>query len=187
MVDVLESLLFVRGDEGLDVEQIAAVLEINEEQTLVLLKNYENSLISNERGIILKKVGDSYRLVSKPSNSIYLKKMYENPIVQKLSQAALETLAIIAYKQPVTRVEVSEIRGVNCDSMMKNLVSKALIKECGVLDVVGKPLLYETTEEFLDLFNLESIEDLPPMENFKIEEEEYNLFELRYREKEQDD
>ncbi len=183
MIDVIESLLFVRGDQGLKVSELSLLLEVDEQSVLKLLDEYQILLSDERRGIMLKKKNKQYMLVSKPHNSVYLKKMVENPIIQKLSQAALETLAIIAYKQPVTKVEVSEIRGVNCDGMMRNLLAKALIRECGNLETAGRPTLFATTDEFLDLFNLESIEDLPPMENFKItEDEEHNLFELKYKE-----
>lgn len=183
MIGVIESLLFVRGEDGLSLKDLVTILELNENEVVRYLDELKISLDNDSRGIFLDCLNGQYRFVTKPCNSVYLKRMLENPIVQKLSQAAMETLVIIAYKQPVTKVEVNEIRGVNSDGTIRNLIAKSLIKECGVLEVAGRPNLYETTNEFLDLFKLSSIDDLPAIENFSLDEEvEHNLFELRYQE-----
>ena len=111
---------------------------------------------------------------------------YENPESNTLSQAALETLAIIAYNQPVTRTQVDEIRGVNSGQVMRKLVAKNLIKEIGRSDAVGRPILYKTTSDFLDYFGLATIEELPKIEELKIGEasEETDLYHSRYQENE---
>ncbi len=105
------------------------------------------------------------QLVTKPENSIYVEKLLKTNARQSLSQAALETLSIIAYKQPITRVAIDEIRGVKSDRAIYTLLEKNIIKECGRLDVPGKPILYSTTEEFLKFFGLDSIESIPNLED----------------------
>ncbi len=191
MVDycaVVEGLLFIKGDEGTTLEEIAYCLEISvndaESYIIALMDKYS----ADEYGLEVNKIGDRYRFLTKKKYASYYERILENPITQKLSNAALETLAIVAYKQPVTRAQVSEIRGVNSEGIMRTLQARELIDEAGFLDTVGKPIIYKTTTEFLNLFNLSSIDDLPSIEDFNIEEEiEHNLFELRYSEENTND
>lgn len=163
---VIESLLFVTGDP-LPLSEIANILEASENFTEEVLNNlieiYENDY---SRGIKVVKVNGAYQLVTKPINTDFVQKLLKTNVRQSLSQAALETLAIIAYKQPITRVEIEEIRGVKCDRALATLLEKKLVKENGRKDVVGRPILYVTSEEFLKHFDLESLGELPNLDEF---------------------
>lgn len=181
-VAIIEGLLFLKGDEGASIEEICYCLDVGENEVNAYLEQLKLKYESDESGIYLNKLNDKYRLMTKSDFATYYSKILENPITQKLSNAALETLAIIAYKQPVTRAEVSEIRGVNSDGIMKSLSARDLIYESGVLDAVGKPILYKTTDGFLDLFNLSDLGELPSIDSFVVDDEvEYGLFDLRFR------
>lgn len=162
---IIESLLFVSG-EPLKLKQIASIIECSTRNTLKIINDMIIKYNDDLRGIKLINVNDSYQLVTKNENSEYVRKLLKTNTRQALSQAALEALAIIAYKQPITRIDVDEIRGVKSDRAILTLQEKKLIKECGRLDVPGRPILYETTDEFLKSFNMENIEDLPSMEKF---------------------
>ncbi|EIJ78735.1 chromosome segregation and condensation protein, ScpB [Bacillus methanolicus PB1] len=161
---IVESLLFAAGDEGLSLKQIADALEVEEQKAQGILnelkKEYEEN---NSRGIMLVPLAGTYQLVTKKENAVYLKKLVESKGSAYLSQAALETLAIIAYKQPITRAEIEEIRGVKTERPIQTLTAKALIKEVGRSEGTGRAILYGTTKEFLNYFGLKSIEDLPPL------------------------
>lgn len=128
-------------------------------------KIYENS----NRGIKLFKIEDKYQLGTKPENEIYIVKLLRTNQRQSLSQAAIETLAIISYKQPVTRIEIEEIRGVRSDKAIQTLLDKELIKESGRLEVVGRPIVYGTTDNFLKQFGIERLEELPDLDNMQID------------------
>ncbi|MGD6895444.1 SMC-Scp complex subunit ScpB [Bacillus infantis] len=169
---ITESLLFAAGDEGLSLKQIAEVLEMDESQAETILRELIQSCEDDyTRGITVAQFAGTYQLVTKKENSDYLKKLVETPGTGSLSQAALETLAIIAYKQPITRVEIEEIRGVKTERPLHTLAAKALIKEAGRAEGAGRAYLYATTKEFLDYFGLKSIDELPPLtEN---DEDEY--------------
>jgi segregation and condensation protein B len=159
---IVESLLFVAGDEGLSLKQIAAALEVEEQKAQEILddlkKDYEEN---HSRGITLVQLAGTFQLATKKENSVYIKKIVESKSAASLSQAALETLAIIAYKQPITRAEIEEIRGVKTERPIQTLQAKALIKEVGRAEGTGRAILYGTTKEFLDYFGLKSIEELP--------------------------
>ncbi len=115
------------------------------------------------RGISIVQLAGTFQLATKKQNAAYLKKLVESPGNSHLSQAALETLAIIAYKQPITRIEIEEIRGVKTERPLQTLIAKALIKETGRAEGPGRAYLYGTTKEFLDYFGLRSLEELPPL------------------------
>lgn len=169
---ILESLLFAAGDEGLSLKQIASVLEVDEFQAgeivTELQQNYESD---DNRGITIVQLAGVYQLATKKEHAVYLKKLVESPGTAHLSQAALETLAIIAYKQPITRAEIEEIRGVKTERPLHTLSSRALIKEVGRAEGTGRAILYGTTKEFLDYFGLKNIKELPPLPE-KIDEDE---------------
>ncbi len=182
-VAVLEGLLFLKGDEGATIKEICYCLSISNKEAISYVEQLSAKYDEATSGIYLKQLNDRYRLMTKKEFAPYYNKILENPITQKLSDAALETLAIVAYKQPVTRSQVSEIRGVSCDAIMKSLTLRGLIKEDGFLDTVGKPILFKTTDDFLDLFDLSSLDELPSISDFAIDDEvEYGLFDLRYNE-----
>ncbi|MFS0601800.1 SMC-Scp complex subunit ScpB [Peribacillus frigoritolerans] len=160
---ILEALLFAAGDEGLSVKQIASVLEITEYQATDIVESLKEEYVSDVRGIQVVEIAGVYQMTTKKEHSDYLKKLVETSSTQGLSQAALETLAIIAYKQPITRAEIDEIRGVKTERPIHTLVTKVLIKEVGRAEGSGRAYLYGTTKEFLDYFGLNSIDELPPL------------------------
>ena len=188
LLGVLEGILFVVGDEGITLNQICDILEIDMEQAKEILMELKKTYDSEERGIRISYLGDAFKLTTKKEHKDYYKKLIENEENNTLSQAALETLAIIAYNQPITRIEIDEMRGVSCVHMIRKLVAKGLIKEAGKSTMPGRPNLYATTSEFLDYFGLSSISDLPTMitqEEKKDESEE--LFASIYKEDEQNE
>lgn len=160
---ILEALLFATGDEGLSVKQIASVLEITEYQATDIVESLKEEYVSDVRGIQVIEIAGVYQMTTKKEHSDYLKRLVETSSTQGLSQAALETLAIIAYKQPITRAEIDEIRGVKTERPIHTLVTKVLIKEVGRAEGSGRAYLYGTTKEFLDYFGLNSIDELPPL------------------------
>lgn len=168
---IVEGLLFASGDEGMTVKQIMKILEVEEDTVLHLLDELTYDYEHTMRGMQLMKSHDVYHLTTKPEHSQYFKKMYVTQEATRLSQAALETLAIVAYLQPITRVEIEEIRGVNSERALKTLQARLLIDEVGRKDTVGRPILFGTTKEFLTFFGLSSLEELPPLQETFAEED----------------
>ena len=162
---ILEALLFI-NERPIEVGELTEVLEVSRKETEVALE--ELSLEYNERssGICIVKVAGGYQMCSAPNSETWVKKMYQERSKQKLSTASLETLAVIAYKQPVTRVEIEAIRGVNVDGVARKLSELGLIKIAGRKDVIGKPFLYITTRKFLEYFGINTLKDLPKLEEF---------------------
>lgn len=187
---VLEGLLFVVGEDGLTFEQIEDVLEISEEESKELLMELKKDYEDDNRGLRIDFLGNRFKLTTKFEHREYYQKLIENPETNVLSQSALETLAIIAYNEPITRVEIDKLRGVGSVQMVRKLVAKGFIKEVGRSDLPGRPILYETTSDFLDYFGLATIEDLPDMrdfleENESVEEDnESDLYTSKYVEEE---
>ncbi|OMP65896.1 SMC-Scp complex subunit ScpB [Domibacillus epiphyticus] len=161
---IIESLLFAAGDEGLTADQIASVLDVDV-QTIrsVIERMAEGLLLDESRGVMITTYGKEYRLMTKKENASFIQALAEKPSPKTLSQAALETLAIIAYNQPVTRIEVEEIRGVKTERPIATLAARGLIEEAGRAEGAGRPILYATTTEFLDAFQLKSLDELPPL------------------------
>lgn len=182
---VLEGLLFVVGDDGLTINQIKDVLSLDEEEAKKLIISLKEKYEESDRGIRINYLGNTFKLTTKKEHKDYYQKLLENPETNTLSQAALETLAIVAYNEPLTRSQVDEIRGVSSREMIKKLVAKGFVKEVGRSDLPGRPILYSTTSEFLDYFGLASKEDLP---KFSVVQEEVkddtDLYESRYQEQE---
>lgn len=183
---ILESILFAAGDEGLTLKQIAHVLEVDELKAEEIVKEAQFIYQQDKsRGLVLVELAGAYLLATKKEHADYLKRLVESPGTTHLSQAALETLAIIAYKQPITRAEIEEIRGVKTERPLQTLASRALIKEAGRAEGPGRPYLYGTTKEFLDYFGLKSLEELPPLpESIEDNEkqEEADLFFEKFQE-----
>lgn len=175
MRKILEGLLFLSGDEGLTTQQLCSTLEISEESLEKNIKQMMDDYLEEEHGIELVHFGGRYKFVTKEIVYPFAEKLFSSTKIATLSGAALETLAIIAYKQPITRSEVEEIRGVGCDMMIRKLMARSLIKECGRSDAPGKPFLYEVTEEFMDSFKLQSLSELPELKEVK-QETMQNLF-----------
>ena len=162
---VLEGLLFVVGEDGLTLDQIEDVLEVDEETSKNLIMELKKDYEEESRGLRIDFLGNRFKITTKFEHKEYYQKLLENPETNFLSQAALETLAIIAYNEPITRVQVDAIRGVSSVSIVRKLVAKGFIKEVGRSDIPGRPILYETTHEFLDYFGLASIDDLPNIDD----------------------
>lgn len=180
---VLEGLLFLSGSEGLSLDTICTILEISDKEASELITTFMEDLKKDDRGLQLEYLGNHLKLATKKEHKSYYEKLVEVEKNTELSQAALETLAIIAYNEPLTRVAVDEIRGVNCGHLIRKLVSMDLICECGRADTPGRPVLYKTTKEFLDHFGLAKIEDLPKIDEIEVEEpDETDLFETKYKE-----
>jgi len=185
LLGVLEGILFVVGDEGVTLNQICDILEIDMEEAKQLLMELKKTYDSDSRGVRISYLGDAFKLTTKKEHKEYYRKLIENPESNTLSQAALETLAIIAYNQPITRIELDQIRGVNNIHMIRKLAAKGLIKEVGKSTLAGRPNLYATTSEFLDYFGLSSISDLPTIiskDESKEADEEQELFTSIYKE-----
>ena len=163
LMSAIESLLFVSG-EPLTLKEISSILKTNLSYTEEILESLSREYEDISRGIKLININNSYQLVTKPQNSDYVHELVKGNTRQFLSQASLETLAIVAYKQPITRIDIDEIRGVKSDSAVQNLLEKGLIKERGRLNVPGRPILYVTTEEFLRQFGLVDLEELPSLQ-----------------------
>ena len=182
MISALESILFAVGEEGLKLEEIEGILELSEEETLNLIEELKKEYSKKERGLDIKILGNSYKLVTKEDNLKYLKKI-SLEVSNNLSEAALETLAIIAYNEPITRVQIDEIRGVNSSQMVRNLIAKGLIMNDGKSDLPGRPNLYKTTDYFLDYFNLPDLSKLPEIDTSEIEVlDDKDLYESKYTE-----
>ena len=184
---VLEGLLFVVGEEGHTFEQIEEVLEISEDESKSLLMELKHDYEAEDRGLRIDFLGNKFKITTKFEHKEYYQKLLENPETNTLSQAALETLAIIAYNEPVTRVQVDAMRGVGSTQIMRKLVAKGFIKESGRSDLPGRPILYETTSDFLDYFGLSTLDDLPDMKNLieesqVVDDKESDLYVSKYRE-----
>ena len=181
MKGIIEGLLYVQGDLGLTIEQVSDILEIDNEEAKKLILELKQDYIDNDRGLRINYLGNSFKLTTKEEHKEYFKKLLENPRNNVLSNSALETLAIIAYNEPITRIEIDEIRGVDSVYVVRRLLAKGLIKECGRKDVPGHPILYKTTDEFLDYFGLASKEDLPKIEALEDNNEDKDLFTSTYK------
>lgn len=160
---IIEGLLFASGDEGVSIKQLTQVLNVPKKSVESCIEQLNADFEQTDRGITLMQSNDLYHLTTKPEHSHYFKKFLETPSSNRISQAALEALAIIAYQQPITRVEIEEIRGVNSDRPVQTLIARSLIEEVGRKDSVGRPILFGTSTEFLTYFGLTSIDELPPL------------------------
>ena len=182
-IAVLEGLLFIVGDEGLTLADICDILDINKDEAKQLLMDLREEYNSNKRGIRISFLGETFKLTTKQEHKDYYKKLITTRGTNTLSQAALETLAIVAYNEPITRMEVDEIRGIASINLLRKLMAKDLVKICGKSSLPGKPNLYRTTKEFLDYFGLASLRDLPALDFIKDDNEEsQELFSSIYKE-----
>ena len=179
---VLEGILFVVGDEGINLSTLTEIMNINETEAKDLLLNLKKSYEEKNRGLRISYLGDAFKLTTKTEHKEYYEKLVVNPETNTLSQAALEVLAIVAYNQPITRVEIDELRGVSCTHVIRKLIAKGLLKEAGKSDMPGRPNLYKTTSEFLDYFGLATISDLPEIKIEKDVNDDTELFTSIYNE-----
>ena len=183
MEGILEGLLFVVGDDRLSLNDVMTILNINENEAKQLVFKLKTSDENENRGLRLSYLGNTFKLTTKQEHKDYYLKLLENPQTRTLSQAALEVLAIIAYNEPVTRNDIDEIRGIDSVYVVKKLLAKGLIKESGRSDAPGHPILYKTTDDFLDYFGLSTKDDLPKIEDITIDsDDEKDLFKSNYRE-----
>ena len=169
--NIIEAIMFAYS-EPITIKELNNA--INEELSPKEIELMLNTLIQeykdNNRGVQIIKLQDKYQMCTNKEYSDFVKNILEPKKKKTLSQATLETLTIIAYKQPVTKVEVEEIRGVKCDRAIQNLLESELIYEAGRLDKIGKPMVYKTTSEFLRLLSIEKLEDLPPIDKYEEKE-----------------
>ncbi|WP_329381290.1 SMC-Scp complex subunit ScpB [Anaerofustis butyriciformans] len=166
LLHIIESILFAVGDK-VHIDTIKKVLNINEKYATSLLKKLQSEYDYNMRGVKLVRTDDTYQLTTRSEYFDYVKQVLTNYNTTNLSQAALETLAIVAYKQPVTRLDIELVRGVKSSSSLDLLIDRGLVEQAGRLeDVIGKPMSFKTTKEFLRLAGIEKISELPDFENF---------------------
>ena len=173
---VIESILFKKGD-SVELSKLAEVLELDKKEVKDIIEQMQKNYEAEDRGITITELDGAYQMCTKPQMYDYLIKVAKQPKHYALTDVLLETLSIIAYKQPITRAEIEKIRGVSCSHAVSRLVDYNLVCELGRLDAPGRPLLFGTTEEFLRTFGVSSIEELPilnqdQLENFKREAEE---------------
>jgi len=161
----IESLLFASG-EPLSLQDLVNHLEEKSKLIEIIIEEMMEEYETSNRGIKIIGIKGSYQLVTKAQNADYIQKLLKKNKRQSLSQASIESLAIVAYKQPITRIDIDEIRGVKSESAIQRLMEKELIKELGRLDVPGRPILYGTTEEFLRQFELKDLKELPSLDLF---------------------
>ncbi|AXI09384.1 SMC-Scp complex subunit ScpB [Oceanobacillus zhaokaii] len=180
---IIEGLLFASGDEGITIKQLSKIIDIQESAAIHIIEELKYDYEHSNRGMMIMQSHDVFHLTTKPEHSNYFKKLLDIPKQTRMSQAALETLAIIAYRQPITKTEMEEIRGVGSDRAVQTLLARSLIEELGRKDAVGKPILYGTSKDFLTYFGLTSLEDLPALpetENTEEMTQEADLFFERF-------
>ncbi len=165
MKSALEAMMFVSGDL-LSAKDASEVLGIGKNEAIELFHELKKEYDEDERGIRIREVNNSFQFVTDESQEVYIRKLCTPVKIKRLSQAALEVLAIVAYKQPVTRGEIDSIRGIKCERVLDGLISKGLVNITGRSDGVGRPLLYGTTDEFLKKFGLETLSDLPDFDDY---------------------
>ncbi|TLG71760.1 SMC-Scp complex subunit ScpB [Culicoidibacter larvae] len=180
----LEGLLFICGDEGLSFEQIAAAMNATNGDTEFLLEALKEQYNNPSRGIELQRLGGVYKLTTKRDHAAFYQDFFTNTAVHTLSNATLEVLSVIAYKQPVTRADIEAVRGVGSDHIVRRLVAYGFIAEVGRQETPGRPVLYATTPEFLDYFGLQHLDELPDLGEVGREDvaEDVDIFMTKYRE-----
>lgn len=182
MKAVLEGILFLVGEDGIKLDDLVTILNVDKENAVLLLRDLKKDYEDDSRGITIKRFGELFKLTTKSEHKSYYERLVDISNVRSLSQSALETLAIIAYNEPITRVEVDELRGVSSAQIIRNLVAKDLVKEVGKSEKVGRPILYGITKEFLDYFGIESKDKLPKIEEIKVKDDEIDLYDSKYKE-----
>ncbi len=173
---IIESLLFV-NERPIEITEICEIISIDKKIIEEAIEELTKEYLERLAGISIIKVAGGYQMCTSADNELWVKKMYRERGKQKLSVAALETLAIISYKQPITRAEIESIRGVNIDAVTNHLTDLGLIKIEGRKEVPGRPFLYVTTRKFLEYFGLNSLKDLPKIEDFMVLAKKDNLVE----------
>ncbi|MBQ8151944.1 MAG: SMC-Scp complex subunit ScpB [Firmicutes bacterium] len=162
----IESMMFVWG-EPLDIKEVADIFGVEKKEIYSLCKELQEEYEQEGRGIVIREVNRSFQFVTRPENIDYIERLCTPVKHKRLSQSALEVLAIVAYKQPVTKGEVEAIRGIKCDRVIEGLMKKDLVAQLGRSDAVGRPMLYGTTDEFLAQFGFETLKDLPEISDIE--------------------
>ncbi len=180
---VLEGILFIVGDEGTTLNEMKKILNVDDNEIKNLLMELKKDYESNDRGLRISYLGNTFKLTTKEEHKDYYEKLVSDTKTTNLSNAALEVLAIVAYNEPITRLQIDDIRGVNSSQIVRRLLARGFLKTCGKSDAIGKPNLYKTTNDFLDYFGLSSKEDLPELIiQEKVENESGDLYESSYKE-----
>lgn len=162
----IESMMFVWG-KPLDIKDVADVFNIDKKEVYEYFKELQEEYEQEGRGIVIREVNKSFQFVTRKENLDYIERLCTPVKHKKLSQSALEVLAIVAYKQPVTKGEIEAVRGIRCDRVIEGLTKKNLVAEVGRSDAVGRPILYGTTDEFLKQFGFETLKELPAIEDIE--------------------
>lgn len=173
---IIESLLFIWGDP-LSLKDISNILEMEEKKIEKILEEMMDEFDFNRRGTKIVRIKNDYQLCTRPEHYSWMSKLSKQKNTKSLSTAALETLSIIAYGQPITKNEIEAIRGVRCDKVIDTLMERDLVKEKGRLERTGRPIIYGTTDEFLRYFGLETLLDLPELKEFEVLDEEIDRME----------
>lgn len=168
-MSVLEAILFTMG-EAVEIDRLAEVIEEEPQKTRELLKKMQQQYNDEKRGMTLMELEDSFQMCTRAEMYEYLVKIAKTPRKYNITDSMLETLSIVAYKQPITRAEIEKVRGVSCDHAVNRLLEFGLITELGRKDAPGRPILFGTTEEFLRSFGVSSLEELPELSAVQVEE-----------------
>lgn len=179
---VLEGLLFAVGDEGLTIDGIKDILEVSDTEAKSLLSLLQKRYESDEYGLRISYLGERFKLTTKREHKDYYQKLISSPESDELSNAALETLAIIAYNGPLTRLEIDTMRGVSSNYTLRKLLAKDLVEVSGKSDLPGRPNLYSVSKYFLDFFGLGSLSDLPKIESTLHQDNGDDLYGSMYKE-----
>lgn len=166
---IIESILFAAGRE-VRITELMSALELSSDEVIKAVNGLKQSYKNEDRGLEIINIEDAYQLCTKKENYEYIYPIFDKRSKPNLSNAALETLAIIAYNPCITRAEIETIRGVNSDGTMYKLLDYNLIEEAGKLDAPGKPMTYKTSKEFLKMFGISSLSELPPLPKYKLDE-----------------
>lgn len=169
---IIEAIMFAYA-EPISIKELNNIIntELSSKEIEYMLNSLIDEYKNNNRGIQIVKLQDRYQMCTNKDYASFIKRVLEPKKKKSLSQTTLETLTIIAYKQPITKVEIEDIRGVKSDKAIQTLIDNNLIKEAGRLDKIGKPKIYKTTDEFLKLLDIEKLEDLPPIQNYEYDNE----------------
>ncbi|MCL6548736.1 MAG: SMC-Scp complex subunit ScpB [Alicyclobacillus sp.] len=178
MTAALEAVLFAAGQEGMTTRDLAGLFQISEAEARSWCLQLQEAYASREGGLAVMEVAGAWQIVTRPEYAPYLSRMASAPTSQTLSAAALEVLAIVAYQQPVSRADIEAIRGVQSDRVLNTLVHRQLIREVGRQEAPGRPILYGTTDTFLQVFGLRSLKDLPPIPADQEAPQDLQLFQF---------
>ncbi|WDL97098.1 SMC-Scp complex subunit ScpB [Alicyclobacillus sp. ALC3] len=174
----LESILFAAGSDGLRTDELIEILQLDRGQVLSLCQELSDRYDKQPSGLQLVELAGHWKLTTRPEHAVYLERMATSPTISGLSQAALEVLAIVAYRQPISRADIESVRGVQSDRAVATLVHRRMIVEVGRQESPGRPILYGTTDYFLHTFGLRNLSELPPLPDEPEPLQDLALFQL---------